>query len=103
MIPKKPSLTSYSFSICRLLFNNVFKATHGQWVQVICKYVLLLTHTSVVCYLHKIAITINFIISIGLLTLLSVDRYIVLVRNAWQNIRVKQRPPRIGNCSFISD
>ena len=59
---------------------------------------LLLNDTLVVCYLHKIAITINFIISIGLLTLLSVDRYIVLVRNAWQNIRVKQRPPRIGNC-----
>jgi len=56
----------------------------------------------VVCYLHKIAITINFIISIGLLTLLSVDRYVVLVRNAWQNIRVKQRPPRIAHLYAMS-
>ena len=54
--------------------------------------------SSVVCYLHKSALTFNFIISIGLLTLLSVDRYIALVKNAWQNIRIKQRPPRVAHC-----
>lgn len=46
---------------------------------------------------YILAHTMNFIISIGLLTLLAIDRYFVLVKNAWRNVRTKQRPPSFAH------
>ncbi|CAG5095279.1 Oidioi.mRNA.OKI2018_I69.XSR.g14114.t1.cds [Oikopleura dioica] len=51
----------------------------------------------VLCYVHRSAATINFIVSIGLLTTLAVDRYLVLVKNAWKTVRTKSRPPMLAH------
>ena len=51
------------------------------------------------CFVHRSAHTVAFIISVGLLTLLAIDRYFVLVKNAWRNVRTKQRPPSFAHMS----